>query len=183
MTMKDAIFSLKGASVVLGLGGLALVPVFAPPFYANLLVPFFGYAIALLGFNLLFGYTGLLSFGHAMFIGLGAYGAAVVAGVLRVGHFEVVLLAVIVTALLVALPIGFLCVRYSGIFFGMLTLAFGMLAHSFLFKFYSLRAETAACACPACGSLDFPSRISTRPSSSLGRSTTTAWAYWCCSGS
>ena len=33
------------------------------------MVPFFGYAIALLGFNLLFGYTGLLSFGHAMFLG------------------------------------------------------------------------------------------------------------------
>ncbi len=45
------------------------------------MVPFFGYAIALLGFNLLFGYTGLLSFGHAMFLGFGAYGAAVVAGV------------------------------------------------------------------------------------------------------
>lgn len=138
MTPSNAILSVKGAAVVLGLGGLALVPVLAPPFYANLLVPFFGYAIALLGFNLLFGYAGLLSFGHAMFIGLGAYGAAVVAGVLRIGHFEVVLLAVMMTALLVAIPIGFLCVRYSGIFFGMLTLAFGMLAHSFLFKFYSL---------------------------------------------
>ena len=45
-------------------------------------MPFFGYAIALLGFNLLFGYTGLLSFGHAMFLGFGAYGAAVLAGVL-----------------------------------------------------------------------------------------------------
>ena len=40
--------------------------------------------------------------------------------------------------LIVALPIGFLCVRYTGIFFGMLTLAFGMLAHSVLFKFYHL---------------------------------------------
>ena len=64
----------------------------APPFYANLLVPFFGYGIALLGFNLLFGYTGLLSFGHAMFLGLGAYGAAVIAGVLGIKRFEVVLI-------------------------------------------------------------------------------------------
>ena len=37
---------------------------------------------------------------------------------------------------LLAVPIGFLCVRYVGIFFGMLTLAFGMLFHAFLFKFY-----------------------------------------------
>ena len=40
------------------------------------MLPFFGYGIALLGFNLLFGNTGLLSFGHALFLGVGAYGAA-----------------------------------------------------------------------------------------------------------
>ena len=49
---------------------LALLPFVAPPYYVGLLIPFFGYAIALLGFNLLFGYTGLLSFGHAMFLGI-----------------------------------------------------------------------------------------------------------------
>jgi branched-chain amino acid transport system permease protein len=124
--------------IAVAVGGLALVPVFAPPYYANLMVPFFGYAIALLGFNLLFGYTGLLSFGHAMFLGLGAYGAAVLAGVLGVRQFEVVLVGVSLAAVMVALPVGWLCVRYTGIFFGMLTLAFGMLAHSFLFKFYHL---------------------------------------------
>src|SRR5262249_58306881 len=50
--------------------------------------------------------------------------------------FELVLAAVILTSAAIALPIGSLCVRYVGIFFGMLTLAFGMLFHSFLFKFY-----------------------------------------------
>jgi branched-chain amino acid transport system permease protein len=102
------------------------------------LIPFFAYAIALLGFNLLFGYGGLLSFGHAMYLGLGAYTAAIVAGVFGIRHFELVLVAAALSAAVVALPIGFLCVRYTGIFFGMLTLAFGMLAHSFLFKFYHL---------------------------------------------
>jgi branched-chain amino acid transport system permease protein len=120
----------------LGVAVLALLPFVLPSYYIGLLVPFFGYAIALLGFNLLFGYTGLLSFGHAMFLGFGAYGAAVVAGVLGIHSFEVVLLAVMAASALVALPIGYLCVRYTGIFFGMLTLAFGMLFHSFLFKFY-----------------------------------------------
>jgi len=100
------------------------------------MVPFFGYAIALLGFNLLFGYTGLLSFGHAMFLGFGAYGAAVVAGVYGIRSFEVVVLVVTLASMALAVPIGFMCVRYVGIFFGMLTLAFGMLFHSFLFKFY-----------------------------------------------
>ena len=127
-----------GLVTILGIAALALLPLVAPPYYASLMVPFFGYAIALLGFNLLFGYTGLLSFGHAMFLGFGAYGAAIVAGVLGIKSFEAVIIVVALVSMLAALPIGYLCVRYTGIFFGMLTLAFGMLFHSFLFKFYHL---------------------------------------------
>jgi branched-chain amino acid transport system permease protein len=73
-----------------------------------------------------------------MFLGFGAYGAAVLAGTVDVRHFELVLVAVALAAAVAAVPIGLLCVRYVGIFFGMLTLAFGMLFHSFLFKFYHL---------------------------------------------
>ena len=122
----------------IGTAVLALLPSVLPPYYVGLMIPFFGYAIALLGFNLLFGYTGLLSFGHAMFLGFGAYGAAVMSGVFGVKSFELVLVAVMFGSALVALPIAFLCARYVGIFFGMLTLAFGMLFYSFLFKFYHL---------------------------------------------
>lgn len=117
---------------------LALLPLWVPSYYASLMIPFFGYAIALLGFNLLFGYTGLLSFGHAMFLGFGAYGAAVLAGTFGIKSFEIVLLAVMLLSAFAAFPIGLFCVRYVGIFFGMLTLAFGMLFYSFLFKFYHL---------------------------------------------
>lgn len=120
---------------VAGTAAFALLPFIMPPYYIGLMIPFFGYAIALLGFNLLFGYTGLLSFGHAMFLGIGAYGAAVMTGI-GVKSFELVLIAVILASATIALPMGLLCVRYIGIFFGMLTLAFGMLFHSFLFKFY-----------------------------------------------
>jgi branched-chain amino acid transport system permease protein len=120
---------------LVGTVAFALLPFIVPPYYVGLMIPFFGYAIALLGFNLLFGYTGLLSFGHAMFLGVGAYGAAVMTG-LGIKSFELVLVAVILVSAAIALPIGLLCVRYIGIFFGMLTLAFGMLFHSFLFKFY-----------------------------------------------
>ena len=125
-------------TALIGTAVLALLPSVLPPYYVGLMIPFFGYAIALLGFNLLFGYAGLLSFGHAMFLGLGAYGAAVMSGVLGVKSFELVLVAVMLGSALVALPIAFLCARYVGIFFGMLTLAFGMLFYSFLFKFYHL---------------------------------------------
>lgn len=122
----------------IGLAALACVPFVLAPFYASLLIAFFAYAIALLGFNLLFGYTGLLSFGHAMFLGIGAYTTAVIAGKFGIKSFELALLGSVAAGIVVAIPIGLLCVRYVGIFFGMLTLAFGMLLHSFLFKFYAL---------------------------------------------
>ena len=128
--------TLLGALVAIAI--FVALPYVLPPYYVSLMVPFFGYAIALLGFNFLFGYTGLLSFGHAMFLGIGAYGAALLAGKYGIRSFELVLLISMLGSALIALPIGLLCVRYTGIFFGMLTLAFGMLFHSFLFKFYDL---------------------------------------------
>ena len=101
MTRAPAAIIIVAATIA-----LALLPLVAPSYYASLMIPFFGYAIALLGFNLLFGYTGLLSFGHAMFLGFGAYGAAVLAGVLGIKSFEAVLFAVILLAALAAVPIG-----------------------------------------------------------------------------
>ena len=117
---------------------LIALPQLAQPYYVTLVLPAFAYAIALLGFNLLFGYTGLLSFGHALFVAVGAYGAAVLSSKLGVKSFELILLLSGLAGVLVALPVALLSVRYVRIFFGILTLAFGMLFHSFLFKFYDI---------------------------------------------
>jgi branched-chain amino acid transport system permease protein len=117
---------------------IALVPLMGRDYYATLMLPFFGYGIALLGLNLLFGYTGLLSFGHALFVALGAYTAAFLTSGAGVLHLEVILMTSMVAALVVAVPVGLLCVRYVKIYFGILTLAFGMLFYSFLYKFYHL---------------------------------------------
>ena len=117
---------------------LVAAPYLLPPFYVTLMLPALAYGIILLGFNLLFGYTGLLSFGHALFVGLGAYTVAVMSSRLGFKSLELSMLAAIVASIVVSIPVGLLCVRYVKIFFGMLTLAFGMLFHSFLFKFYNL---------------------------------------------
>ena len=124
--------------VIAALVVLATFPNIAQPYYITLVLPAFAYAIALLGFNLLFGYTGLLSFGHALFVAIGAYGAAVLSSKLGIKSFELVLLISGVAAVIAAIPVALLSVRYVRIFFGILTLAFGMLFHSFLFKFYNL---------------------------------------------
>jgi branched-chain amino acid transport system permease protein len=120
------------------LAALAAAPFLLGEYRTTLLLPVFGYGIALLGVNLLFGTGGLVSFGHAMYLAIGAYAAAVSTTVLRVESFELALLLGVAAALAVAAPVGALCARYTKIFFGMLTLAFGMLFHSFLFKFYDL---------------------------------------------
>ena len=115
-----------------------VLPLVAPPYHVLLMLPFMAYAVILLGLNLLFGYTGLVSFGHALFMGIGAYTGAVLTTHLGVRSLEVILLASAVLGALVAAPVGALCVRYVKIYFSMLTLAFGMLFYTFLLKFYRL---------------------------------------------
>jgi len=126
------------AFVILAIVAMAAFPKLATPYYVTLVLPALAYGIALLGFNLLFGYTGLLSFGHALFVALGAYSAAVLTSKLGVKSFELILLVSGAVAVLGAIPVALLSVRYVRIFFGILTLAFGMLFHSFLFKFYDI---------------------------------------------
>ena len=121
-----------------GLTVLVAAPLVASPYRLTLLLPAFAYGIALLGLNLLFGTTGLLSLGHALFVALGAYTAAWLTTHTRVRALELIVLAAATLAALVAVPVGLLCVRYVKIYFGMLTLAFGMLFYSFLYKFYAL---------------------------------------------
>ena len=84
-------------------------------------------ALFAMGFNLLFGYTGLLSFGHAGFYAVGAY----VCAKILVSMEQPMLLAGVIPGILAAglaaLIIGYLCVRSTRIYFSMLTLSFGMM--------------------------------------------------------
>jgi branched-chain amino acid transport system permease protein len=129
---------IRRAVLALAFVAALLAPLSGRDYYVTLMLPFFAYGIALLGLNLLFGYAGLLSFGHALFLALGAYTAASLTSALGVRSFELVIGAAAAVGLAVALPVGLLCVRYVRIYFGMLTLAFGMLFYSFLYKFYSV---------------------------------------------
>jgi ABC-type branched-chain amino acid transport system, permease component len=129
---------MKAGLVVVAIVALLAFPLVASPYYVTVILPAVAYAIALLGFNLLFGYTGLLSFGHALFVAIGGYSAAVLSAKLGVKSFELVLLISAAVSVAAAVPVALLSVRYVRIFFGILTLAFGMLFHSFLFKFYDI---------------------------------------------
>ena len=128
-----------GAIALLLTVALALaLPRAAPAYHVTLMLPFMAYGITLLGLNLLFGYTGLVSFGHALFLGIGAYTGAFLTTHTPVRSLELILVVAVLLAVAVAAPVGALCVRYVKIYFGMLTLAFGMLFYTFVLKFYHL---------------------------------------------
>lgn len=129
---------LSQIAIGLALAALFAAPLVLDPYHMSLMIPFLGYSIVLLGFNLLFGYGGQLSFGHAMFVALGAYGAAAVASIWDTKSLELMLLSGLICGVVVAAPIAWIASRFTGIFFGMLTLSFGMLFHSFLNKFYNI---------------------------------------------
>ena len=94
--------------------------------YPDLMQRFVIFGIFAIGFNLLFGMTGYLSFGHAAFLGVGSYAAIWMMKLLTMNIIPAIILAVIVSGL-VALLIGFICLRRSGIYFSILTLAFAMM--------------------------------------------------------
>ncbi len=90
-------------------------------------------SIFAMGYNIIFGRTGLLSFGHAAFYAAGAYGVALSANHLSPHPLLAIAIGVFSAALL-ALLIGFFCVRHTEIYFAMLTLAFGMMVFSLLWN-------------------------------------------------
>jgi branched-chain amino acid transport system permease protein len=94
--------------------------------YPILAVDILAWGLFALAFDLVFGYAGLLSFGHAMFWGTSGYVTANV--LLRTGlPVPVAILAGTVAALVLALPTGYLSIRSAGIYFSMITLAFAQM--------------------------------------------------------
>jgi branched-chain amino acid transport system permease protein len=100
------------------------------------------FAIAVLGFNLLLGYTGLLSFGHSAYFGVGAYSVAFMVKYLHVSSMELFLAGSIAASILVTALFGYVCVRYTKIFFSILTLALSQVLWSLAFKFFWVTGGT-----------------------------------------
>jgi branched-chain amino acid transport system permease protein len=128
-----------GVPVLLGLAALPLV---IAPYQTVLLSYGLTFAIAALGFNLLLGYTGLLSFGHSAYFGMGAYAVALMVKYLKVSSMEAFVVGGVLAAVAVAALFGFFCVRYTRIFFGILALALSQVLWSLAFKFYWVTGGT-----------------------------------------
>jgi branched-chain amino acid transport system permease protein len=121
---------------------LVLVPLVAAPFQTITICYGLVFAIAALGFNLLLGYTGLLSFGHSAFFGVGAYVAAMLVKYLGWTSMEAFLVGGVACAALVAALFGLVCVRYTRIFFSILTLALSQVLWSLALKLFWVTGGT-----------------------------------------
>jgi branched-chain amino acid transport system permease protein len=118
---------------VLSLTVLILIGLFADRFTVYLTSRVMILSIFALGYNILFGRTGLLSFGHAAFYAAGAYGLGLFS--LHVSpHPLIGILVGVACACLLSAVIGFFCVRQTEIYFAMLTLAFGMMVFSLIWN-------------------------------------------------
>ena len=109
----------------------ALLPFVVP--YTALATQVLVYGLFALGFNLLYGYTGLLSFGHAAYFGLGAYGAGITLAKLGWHSVWVALAIGVAAAGVGGAIVGFFALRRRGIYFAMLTLAFAQLFYFIAF--------------------------------------------------
>lgn len=121
-----------------------VLPVMLGEFWIEVATEILILGLFAMSFNLIYGYMGQISFGHAAFFGLGAYATAMLfhqftGGTEEISYlqFFLSLAAGVPVAALGALLVGYFCVRLTGIYFAILTLAFGELLFFVVFSWYS----------------------------------------------
>ena len=115
---------------------VALAPIIMAPIgggYPDLLQKFAIFGIFAIGFNILFGLTGYLSFGHAAFLGIGSYTAVWTFKLLTMNVIPALILSTLLAGVF-ALLIGFIVLRRSGIYFSILTLAFAQMSYNLAYS-------------------------------------------------
>ena len=122
---------LAGYTIAVLAGPIILAPFGAG--YPDLLDKFVIFGIFAIGFNILFGLTGYLSFGHAAFLGVGSYTAVWSFKLLSMNPLPAIVLATLLGGLFAAV-IGYICLRRTGIYFSILTLAFAQMSYNLAYS-------------------------------------------------
>ena len=130
----------RDANLLVAVGVLVLLaPIFLNPFpegsalaqfnagYPDLMQRFVIFGIFAIGFNILFGLTGYLSFGHAAFLGAGSYAGVWMLKLLTINVIPAIVISTLVAGVFASI-IGFISLRRSGIYFSILTLAFAQMS-------------------------------------------------------
>ena len=128
---RNDLILLAGYAIAVLSGPIILAPFGAG--YPDLLQKFAIFGIFAIGFNILFGLTGYLSFGHAAFLGVGSYTAVWSFKLLTMNPLPAIVLATLLGGLFAAV-IGYICLRRSGIYFSILTLAFAQMSYNLAYS-------------------------------------------------
>jgi branched-chain amino acid transport system permease protein len=116
----------------------AVMPKLLKPYHLNMLTEIILFALYAVSYNLLLGYAGLLSFGHAMFFGMGAFAVAVsLIHIPGLSMWNAIGMAVVM-ATLVGFVAGGLLLRHKGAYFALLTLAFNSLFYALATKWHNI---------------------------------------------
>ncbi|MHA1598583.1 MAG: branched-chain amino acid ABC transporter permease [Alphaproteobacteria bacterium] len=121
-------FQIRSLIMLVMFAALALLPLFAGEYYLLLATKILALAIFAISLDLLVGYTGMVSFGHAAFLGVGAYTGALLAPDYAAANMFITLPLSVLAAAAFALVVGVLVVRTHGLYFIMVTLAFAQMA-------------------------------------------------------
>jgi branched-chain amino acid transport system permease protein len=170
--MMGAVELIRRHRVAAVMAFLLVFPLLMP--YQALAINILIFGLFAVGFNLLFGYTGLLSFGHAAFLGVGSYLTGI--GMVHMGlPWGVAVLLGVVSAALAGVLIGYLAIRTRGIYFSMVTLALAQIVY---YAFYKAEKWTAKTACAASRCRRWRLAASGSTSSTPPPSTTSSWSSW-----
>jgi branched-chain amino acid transport system permease protein len=119
---------------MIGLAIFLIVPPFLPMYVQSIITKVAVFAIFAMSLDLIMGYTGLLSLGHAAFFGVGGYMAAILIKNFEITNFWIVAPISIVVAALFAAVLGLIALRVTGIYFLLVTFALSMLLASIALK-------------------------------------------------
>ena len=136
-TLRPGMRSWKLWTLVASVIVAVIIPHLLPLYYIHLLDLFLIGALFALSFNVLLGSTGLLSFNHAAYFGVGAYATALFMKLAGLHYFIAIPLSLVVTGVVAAI-IGYFCSRVVAMSFAILTLAFGELLFVIASKWYTL---------------------------------------------
>lgn len=123
---------------VLLCAAMLFLPLFVPIYAKSMIVKILIYGIFALSLNLLFGYAGLFSLGHAVFFGVGAYTGAILISNYNIESFWLIIGAVILAVVICAALFAVIALQVSDIYFLLVTLAIGQLFYSVALKWRSV---------------------------------------------
>ena len=135
--MSATSYRLKIAGIIVAFIVLLILPPLLPSYWLTILTQMLIFGVLAMSLDILMGYTGVTSFGHAAYFGTGAYMVAILSTRYGVGLLGCVS-AALLAALVVALIFGLLLAHASGVYFLLITLALGMVIWGLVYRWVSM---------------------------------------------